>query len=292
MGEEEAVEDIDRDDAKNPQLVVEYVTDIYNYLRHLESVQTVQPDYLQQTTTILPKMRAVLIDWLVGVHLQFHLLQETLYTTVAILDRFLQTEVQNIPRNKLQLVGVAAMLVASKYEEIYAPEVKDFVYITDRAYTQDDIMKMELRVLTVLKFQLGRPLPLHFLRRASKAGGVEAATHTLAKYVMELSLGHYPLCATPPSTLAAAALALSARLLDPGSTLTEVWSRTLVHYTSYTLQEIHPTMIVLAELLVAAPTAKLLTVYQKYSNKKFMKIARIPVLDDPVLKQLAAGQLK
>ena len=49
---------------------------------------------------------------------------------MAILDRFLQ--VGDISRNKLQLVGVATMPVASKYEEIYAPGVKDFVYITDR----------------------------------------------------------------------------------------------------------------------------------------------------------------
>ena len=120
---------------------------------------------------------------------------------------------------------------------------------------------------------------------------MKAVTHTLAKYVMELSLGHYPLCATPPSTLAAAALALSARLLHPGYTLTEVWSSTLVHYTRYTLQDIHPTLTVLAELLMATPMAKLITVYQKYSNKKFMKIARIPALDDRVVKLLAAGEL-
>ena len=138
-------------------------------------------DYLGDQTEILPKMRAVLIDWLIGVHLQFHLLQETLYTTVAILDRYLQHDVKKISRSKLQLVGVASMLIAAKYEEIYAPEVKDFVYITDRAYTERDILKMEIRVLAVLNFNLGRPLPLHFLRRASKAGGVEAATHTLAK---------------------------------------------------------------------------------------------------------------
>ena len=138
-------------------------------------------DYLADQTEILPKMRAVLIDWLIGVHLQFHLLQETLYTTVAILDRYLQHDVKKISRSKLQLVGVASMLIAAKYEEIYAPEVKDFVYITDRAYTERDILKMEIRVLSVLNFNLGRPLPLHFLRRASKAGGVEAATHTLAK---------------------------------------------------------------------------------------------------------------
>ena len=144
-------------------------------------MQNVKADYLADQTEILPKMRGVLIDWLIGVHLQFHLLQETLYTTVAILDRYLQHDVKKISRSKLQLVGVASMLIAAKYEEIYAPEVKDFVYITDRAYTERDILKMEIRVLSVLNFNLGRPLPLHFLRRASKAGGVEAATHTLAK---------------------------------------------------------------------------------------------------------------
>ena len=147
----------------------------------MESVQNVRADYLADQTEILPKMRSVLIDWLIGVHLQFHLLQETLYTTVAILDRYLQHDIKKISRSKLQLVGVASMLIAAKYEEIYAPEVKDFVYITDRAYTERDILKMEIRVLAVLNFNLGRPLPLHFLRRASKAGGVEAATHTLAK---------------------------------------------------------------------------------------------------------------
>ena len=96
-------------------------------------------------------MRSVLIDWLIGVHLQFKLLQETLYTTVAILDRYLQLDLKKISRSKLQLVGVASMLIAAKYEEIYAPEVKDFVYITDRAYTEKDILKMEIKVLSVLK---------------------------------------------------------------------------------------------------------------------------------------------
>ena len=95
------VEDIDADDAGNPQLVVEYVNDIYAYLRQLESAQCVKANYLAGQTELLPKMRAVLIDWLVGVHLQFHLLQETLYTTVAILDRFLQVEVGSVSRNKI-----------------------------------------------------------------------------------------------------------------------------------------------------------------------------------------------
>jgi len=284
------IEDIDIEDAGNPQLVVEYVQDIYNYLRQVEDVQNIRADYLEGQSEILPKMRSVLIDWLIGVHLQFHLLQETLYTTVAIIDRYLQVEIERgtVSRSKLQLVGVAAMLVAAKYEEIYAPEVKDFVYITDRAYTEKEILKMEIKILSTLSFDLGRPLPLHFLRRASKAGGVEAITHTLAKYIMELSLGSYTMVSVSPSMLASSALALAIRILDPGSKMSNVWSKTLSHYTRYNIDQLLPTVKVLATLLITAPQAKLATVYQKYSNKKFMKIARIPSLDESVLRKIAS----
>lgn len=287
-----SIEDIDIEDAGNPQLVVEYVQDIYNYLRHVEKVQSIKSEYLSGQNEILPKMRSVLVDWLIGVHLQFHLLQETLYTTVAIIDRFLQVEIGKgtVSRSKLQLVGVAAMLVAAKYEEIYAPEVKDFVYITDRAYTEREILKMEVKILSVLNFDLGRPLPLHFLRRASKAGGVESVTHTLAKYIMELSLGSYAMVSTSPSMLASSALALSMRLLETPSTLSSVWSPTLEHYTKYDIASMMPTIRTLAVLLHNAPTNKLATVYQKYSNKKFLKIARIPALEDSVLKKIAQGE--
>jgi cyclin B len=65
------------------------------------------------------------------------------------------------------------MLIASKYEEMYAPEIGDFEYITDNAYQKSDIRKMECLILKTLDFNLGRPLPLHFLRRNSKAGEVK-----------------------------------------------------------------------------------------------------------------------
>ena len=115
-------------------------------------------------------MRSVLIDWLIQVHLKFHLLQETLYLCVQIIDAYLQ--LVDVPKMQLQLVGVTAMFVASKYEEMYVPAIDDFVYMTDNTYTKSDIRQMEISILRTLDFMIGKPLPLHFLRRFSKAGQV------------------------------------------------------------------------------------------------------------------------
>ena len=83
------------------------------------------------------------------------------------------------------------------------------MYITDNAYSQAQIRTMEQDIMAVLRFDLGRPLPLHFLRRNSKAGQVDATIHTLAKYAMELTLVEYNWAHVPPSKTAAAALAIS-----------------------------------------------------------------------------------
>lgn len=86
-------------------------------------------------------MRALLVDWLTDVHSKFKLLPETLFLTVNIIDRFLTLKL--IRKQQLQLVGVAALMVATKFEEIYPPSANDFVYITDDAYTREEILHME-----------------------------------------------------------------------------------------------------------------------------------------------------
>jgi len=289
------IENIDQDDVDNPQLVVEYVNEIYAYMRFLETQQSISEEYLAPLkTTILPKMRAVLVDWLIQVHQQFNLLQETLYLTIAVLDRFLQVSANKVERKQLQLVGVAAMFIASKYEEMYAPEIGDFVYITDRAYTESQIREMEMKILDTLGFDLGRPLPLHFLRRNSKAGNVDALTHTMAKYVMELTLVEYKMAHLKPSLIAAAALALSLKVLDQDNkSVSELWSPTLVHYTSYKFREISETIQKLAELVLttskAPETAKLLAVRKKYEDKKMSRISKTAELTGAAMEAMAEG---
>lgn len=86
---------------------------------------------------------------------------------------------QHVPKTKLQLVGVTAMLLASKYEEMYAPEVRDFVYITDETYSSEEILKMERMMLKELDYSFGNPLCLHFLRRYSRAGEVSTGHESM-----------------------------------------------------------------------------------------------------------------
>lgn len=74
------------------------------------------------------------------VHYKFELMEETLYLTVNLIDRFLA--VQQVVRKKLQLVGVTAMLLACKYEEVSVPVVEDLVMISDRAYCRKEVLDM------------------------------------------------------------------------------------------------------------------------------------------------------
>lgn len=90
-------------------------------------------------------VRAILIDWILNVHLKFKLLPETLYITINLIDRFLS--IQNIEKDRVQLLGISALLIASKYEEIYPPTVKDFVYISKNSFTTSQILDMETQIL-------------------------------------------------------------------------------------------------------------------------------------------------
>ncbi|XP_075049583.1 G2/mitotic-specific cyclin-B1-like [Mixophyes fleayi] len=275
------VKDVDEDDADNPMLCSDYVKDIYCYLMELEAEQSVRPNPLQGQE-INGNMRAILVDWLVQVHIRFRLLHETIFMTVSILDRFLQAN--PVPKKLLQLAGVTAMFVACKYEEIYCPTIGDFAFVTDHTYTKAQIRNMEMQILRVLKFDIGKPLPLHFLRRASKIGEVEASLHTLSKYLMELAMLDYDMVHLPPSQVAAAAFCLSQKLLEDGE-----WTPTLQHYMVYTESSLVPVMQHLAKnvLKVNRGLTKFMSIRDKYARSQQMRISCLPQLNSELLVNFA-----
>lgn len=279
--EDPEIDDIDAVDADNPQLCAEYVKDIYQYMQQLERKYHVKPEYLQRHPQINAKMRAILVDWLVLVHQKFTLLQETLFLTISIIDRYLELEIENVDKSRLQLVGVTAMLIASKYEEMYAPEVRDFVYITDNTYSSLDIRDLERHMLRKMEYSFGTPLCIHFLRRFSRAGQVTPEIHTMGKFLMELCLPDYKALQFLPSQQAAAALYLAMKVYDAGD-----WSLTLQHYSGYSEEDVLPCMRKMAQLLMETRTSKQQAVMNKYSSSRFFKVAKVAGRHDQI-KHLA-----
>lgn len=190
------------------------------------------PNYLDNHVDVTGRMRSILIDWLVDVVAQFRLCDATLHLAVNLVDRYLANVDGYVRRAMLQLVGIGALYVASKYEEIYSPAVDDFVYIADGTYTRAQVLRMEAVLCNTLRWRIGAPTMLPFLARCIKAArslcsSLSSVVH-FASYCSELALTDYVMLKWRPSQIAAASMALGTRLL-PGCLLQ--WDATLVYHS-------------------------------------------------------------
>jgi len=259
--------DIDSPDVGDPMFCSTYVQEVYDYLRAKEIEDAIDPDYMSRQQFVSPRMRAVLIDWMVEVQLKFRMTSETLYLSVNIVDKYLQKRA--ISRDKLQLLGVTAMLIASKFEEIYSVEINDFVFICDNVCTAPDIIAFEGEVLSTIRWSLTSPCPLHFLRRYSKASGSDGPLHTMSKYLLELSLGSYHMLKYLPSTQAAAAVLLTRHL----TATTPYWTEAVEYHSGYRQEEIVECARDMLNL-IKNPDPKYKLVTRKYSGPKLCSVAR------------------
>lgn len=265
---EDTVVDIDAADVTNELAVVEYVDDMYEFYK-LTEVDSRVHDYLQSQPDINGKMRSILVDWLIEVHRKFELMPETLYLTINIVDRFLA--VKMVPRRELQLVGISSMLLACKYEEIWAPEVNDFVCISDNAYIREQVLAMEKAILGKLEWYLTVPTPYVFLVRYIKASiPSDKETESLVFFLSELGLMQYPVVVKyGPSKIAASAVYAARCTMDKSP----FWTETLKHHTGYTEDMLRNCAKLLVQCHSAAAESKLKAVYKKFSSDDYGAVA-------------------
>ena len=189
----------------------EYFDDICHELFSNEDKYLVDPKYMSNQSDINHRMRAILIDWLIDVHLKYKLVPQTMYIAVNLIDRYLEKNETN--RAKLQLVGVTAMFIACKYEEIYPPDLKDFVYITDGAYVKQDVLDMEYKMLKSLEFNITFPTQWSIFEIYKKKLDLDDKTFKLAWFLMELCLIDYKILKFKMSYIAASAILIAIKTL-------------------------------------------------------------------------------
>lgn len=191
---------------------IEHLDDIMKYLKKYEQKFLVGEHFLEESN-VSGKMRGILVDWIVQVHDRFHLLPETFYLCVYIIDAFLAKE--EVPKTELQLLGVTALFIASKFEEMYTPDIQDFEFIADNVFSRVQIFKMEIKILKTVGFLLSRPSPIYFARYFTKRVGIlDVQITNLAKYISEVSVQTYMTCHERPSFIAAVALHLAVTLVN------------------------------------------------------------------------------
>ncbi|KAF1871611.1 hypothetical protein Lal_00020405 [Lupinus albus] len=268
------VVDIDNN-IKDPQFCASIAHEIYEHLRACEEIRRPSMDFMHKTQKdIDASMRAVLIDWLVEVSEEYRLVPDTLFLTVNYMDRYLSSH--SINRKQLQLLGVACMRVAAKYEEICAPEVQEFCDITDNTYSKEQVLHMESAVLNSLKFEMSAPTVNSFLRRfvivAQRTCEVPSLhLEYLAAYLAELSLLEYAMLKYTPSLVAASTTFLATYiLLLPRK---KPWNSTLRYYTGYQAPELQECVMVL-HWVCCNGYHTLPAIREKYSQHKFKFVAK------------------
>ncbi|KAI8867856.1 hypothetical protein GQ42DRAFT_126123 [Ramicandelaber brevisporus] len=256
--------EIDEEEHDDPVMVAEYSEDIIDYSLKLEAETMPNPNYMDNQPELDFRMRGILIDWLIEVHHRFHMLGETLFMAVNLIDRFLTMNVVSL--QKFQLVGITALFIAAKYEEIVVPPLASFLYLTDGGYSANEVKQAERYMLNALKFDVGYANPLNFLRRISKADDYDAASRTLAKYLMEMQCVHHKLIQYPPSLLAAAALCLARKMINKGP-----WDENLVHYSGYYIEQLEPCIAIMIEYMQDGIAHK--AFHAKYASRKMLRVS-------------------
>ncbi|KAL2312861.1 G2/mitotic-specific cyclin cig1 [Schizosaccharomyces pombe] len=254
-------EDIETD----PSMVPDYDPEIFHYMQSLERKLAPPPNYMSVQQEIDWVTRHMLVDWIVQVQIHFRLLPETLFLAVNLIDRFLSIKVVSL--QKVQLVGLSALLIACKYEEIHPPSIYNFAHVVQGIFTVDEIIRAERYMLMLLDFDISWPGPMSFLRRISRADSYDHDIRMLAKYLQEVTLMDEIFIGAHISFIAATAYYLSMQMLGHLD-----WTPCHVYYSGYTARQLKPCAIIIMECLVDAPNHHN-AIYRKYSENRMKRVS-------------------
>jgi hypothetical protein len=179
----------------------------FKYLKESEEKYT-QLDYTPRLVHIRHYDRAILVDWMFDVVAEYKLHTDTFMAAVSIVDQYISRKLET-PCSKLQLFGIAALFIASKFVEVHAPHIDEFVYICDNAYTKRETFEAEEEVLVTLKWQINMPHTKDFLRYFLYYLKCNSMVTLISQYISCLATIPHEMLDYKPSQIAASCLVLA-----------------------------------------------------------------------------------
>lgn len=253
------------------RIPTEYLIDIWETLISEEAQFIINSpknrNYFEFQKDINDKMRAILIDWLVEVHLKFNLSPETLFTSVMIIDRYLNLKL--ILRSHLQLLGVTALFIACKYEEVLVPDLKDFVFITDKTYSKQDILQMENQILKTLQFNVTTPTSIKFFEILALNFNFTELEFFYGRFLLENFLLNVSVIYYDPSILAVAVCYIILKINNYPN-YRDIYSLLNKHSTSKILKECAREVLFTSQ---NKENISFKSVFKKFSLKEYMSVS-------------------
>lgn len=236
----------------------------------LQAESSLQPsNSLSTGTDVNPRTRAVLVDYLIDLHRSLNLAPETLYLAVGLVDRVLAVE--KVERGKVQLLGVSALMVASKYEEVTIPPLSQYLEAMDGAYEKEDVLGMERNILQAVGFHVSVPTAYTFYSRIESLVVEDQVTMALGLYIVELSLIEYPALNYRASLLTSSAYYLAKRLRSRPSP----WPTILQRQFGYSEADLKPCLRLLYSVYISAEKSVLQATRKKYASAAFFEVSKL-----------------
>ena len=256
----------------NPLFCEEYTKEINSYLRSAEEELWSSAQIFENQTNLTPKMRATLIDWLVDVQKRKKLHTDTLFYAVHYIDRYLME--RDIDKSKFQLLGSAALLIASKTEEIYPISCESLVHLAGKSFSVNALCRMESSLFTTIDYNTTPVVASHFLKRYLLRAGGSSKFTLFSYYVNETLLLDSDFIEYKPSMIAAAVIIFAMAVISDAPEFTAE----LQDEIGYSVAELRPLVAKVHLSVLSTATSRFQAIRKKYAtaDNEYVSAIEIP----------------
>ena len=181
------MQEIDLKNMSKPMYVSRYADKIFLNDQLLEKDLLIKKGSFENIQKeITPKMRSIVVRWLITLAEEFSFSNDTIFNSIAYLDHYLANK--SIEKDSFQLLGAVCLWLAAKCEELTIPAVTDIADLCNKVYTVKDFCNVERDILKYNNYRTNYPTMKTFLRRFQVAVEANKEILEVSSFLCEASL--------------------------------------------------------------------------------------------------------